>query len=164
VKTTTPSSVDRALRSVMDPEIPVVSVVDMGMIQRAEVDGDTARIVVLPTFVGCPAIDVIKRDVARAVHTIPGIQHVDIRISFTPPWTTDRITEEGRRKLEEFGIAPPTGRGPVLITDIGLPSVVTCPFCGSTRTRNENPFGPTPCRAVYYCDDCRNPFEQFKPI
>jgi ring-1,2-phenylacetyl-CoA epoxidase subunit PaaD len=106
----------------------------------------------------------IKEDVESAVARVAGIEEVHVEFSYDPAWTTDRITDEGRRKLKEFGLAPPTGKGPVLVTDIGLPTVALCPFCGSRRTRNENPFGPTPCRAVYYCEDCRNPFEQFKPV
>jgi ring-1,2-phenylacetyl-CoA epoxidase subunit PaaD len=92
------------------------------------------------------------------------VTEVAVRITFEPPWTTERITPAGRRKLKGFGLAPPTGSGPVLITEIGLPKVATCPFCGSTDTKNENPFGPTPCRALYYCNACRNPFGQFKPV
>jgi ring-1,2-phenylacetyl-CoA epoxidase subunit PaaD len=107
---------------------------------------------------------VIEKDVAAAVRAVEGVTGVEVKITFEPPWTTERITASGRRKLKEFGLAPPTGSGPVLITDIGLPKVATCPFCGSTDTHNENPFGPTPCRALYYCDACRNPFEQFKPV
>ena len=158
------AAVKGALASVMDPEIPVVSVLDMGMIKEIEVDGDGARIVVLPTFVGCPAVGVIKEDVAGAVQAVDGIERVVVETSFSPPWTSTRITPEGRSKLKEFGLAPPTGHGPVLISDIGLPASATCPFCGSTRTHNENLFGPTPCRAVFYCDECRNPFELFKPV
>lgn len=153
-----------ALRAVPDPEIPAVSVVDMGMIADVTVAGGQADIVVLPTFSGCPAIGVILADVKKAVRTIDGIEGVTATTTFSPPWTTERITEDGRRKLEEFGIAPPTGTGPVLITSIGLPLVSKCPFCGSTDTRNDNLFGPTPCRALYYCESCKNPFEQFKPI
>jgi ring-1,2-phenylacetyl-CoA epoxidase subunit PaaD len=165
VKTTSlEAAVKRALQSVMDPEIPVVSVLDMGMIKEIDVDGVSARIVVLPTFVGCPALGVIKEDVARAVQAVDGVEEVVVETSFSPPWTSARITPEGRRKLKDFGLAPPTGHGSVLISAIGLPAVATCPFCGSTRTHNENLFGPTPCRAVFYCDDCRNPFEQFKPV
>jgi ring-1,2-phenylacetyl-CoA epoxidase subunit PaaD len=152
------------LRSVLDPEIPAVSVVDMGMIRTVELDGGRARVVVLPTFTGCPAVDVIKQDVAAAVGAVEGVEDVDVEFSFDPPWTTDRITFEGRKKLKEFGLAPPTGEGPVLITNIGLPKTAVCPFCGSKETRNENPFGPTPCRSLYYCESCRNPFEQFKPV
>jgi ring-1,2-phenylacetyl-CoA epoxidase subunit PaaD len=153
-----------ALAGVADPEIPVVSVVDMGMIREVSTDGAEVRVVVLPTFTGCPAIAEIISDVRTAVEKVDGVGRVDVDTSFEPPWTTDRITEQGRSKLTEFGLAPPTGNAPVLITEIGLPSAAKCPFCGSTNTKNENPFGPTPCRALYYCNDCRNPFEQFKPV
>ena len=153
-----------ALAQVPDPEIPAVSVVDMGMIRDARVEDGKATVVVLPTFTGCPAIDVIKSDVATAVAGVDGVGEVDVQTSFDPPWTSDRITPQGRVKLRRFGLAPPTGEGPVLITNIGLPKVALCPFCGSRDTKNENPFGPTPCRALYYCNSCRNPFEQFKPV
>lgn len=153
-----------ALAGVPDPEIPAVSVVDMGMIRDVSVVGGVATVVVLPTFTGCPAIPVIERDVASAVGSVEGVSEARVETSFEPPWTDDRISEEGRRKLKEFGLAPPTGKGPVLITEIGLPAVARCPFCGSGDTRAENPFGPTPCRALYYCESCRNPFEQFKPV
>lgn len=153
-----------ALAGVPDPEIPAVSVVDMGMIRSVEIHDRRAEVTVLPTFTGCPAIGVILSDVAEAVKGVEGIDDVEVPTSFDPPWTQDRITEAGRAKLKDFGLAPPTGTGPVLITEIGLPAVAECPFCGSTNTRNENPFGPTPCRALYYCSDCRNPFEQFKPV
>ncbi len=153
-----------ALAQVPDPEIPAVSVVDMGMIEAVAVTESRASVIVLPTFTGCPAIAVIESDVRDAVAAVPGIQDVEVQTTFTPPWTTARITNEGRNKLREFGLAPPTGTGPVLIDSIGLPRFAVCPFCGSKNTYNENPFGPTPCRALYYCKDCSNPFEQFKPI
>jgi ring-1,2-phenylacetyl-CoA epoxidase subunit PaaD len=153
-----------ALSEVLDPEIPAVSVVDMGMIRTVEAEGSRAKVVVLPTFTGCPAVDVIVADVRTAVEKVEGIEEVEVDTSFDPPWTTERITEQGRERLKEFGLAPPTGTGPVLITEIGLPVLAECPFCGSRNTQNENPFGPTPCRALYYCKDCRNPFEQFKPV
>ncbi len=136
----------------------------MGMIEDVTITGESAGVTVLPTFSGCPAISVILKDVTAAVEKVDGIESCEVKTTFSPPWTTARITEDGRRKLREFGLAPPSGSGPVLITQIGLPEVATCPFCGSTETRNENPFGPTPCRALYYCDACRNPFEQFKPV
>jgi ring-1,2-phenylacetyl-CoA epoxidase subunit PaaD len=153
-----------ALESVPDPEIPAVSVIDMGMISSIAVEGPHVTVTVLPTFTGCPAIPVIKTDVAQAVAAVEGVVEVTVKISFDPPWSTERITTSGRAKLKEFGIAPPTGSGPILISSIGLPKVVVCPFCSSSNTHNENAFGPTPCRALYYCDDCRNPFEQFKPV
>lgn len=153
-----------ALAGVPDPEIPAVSVVDMGMIREISVEDGVAEVVVLPTFTGCPAIPVIERDVGAAIRAVDGVEDVRVRTSFDPPWTDDRITEDGRRKLKDFGLAPPTGKGPVLITEIGLPAVSRCPFCGSSDTRAENAFGPTPCRALYYCEACRNPFEQFKAV
>ncbi|MDP9067342.1 MAG: phenylacetate-CoA oxygenase subunit PaaJ [Actinomycetota bacterium] len=153
-----------ALAGVADPEIPAVSVVDMGMIESVALSGDEATITVLPTFTGCPAIAVIESDVRNAVAAVPGVAEVRVETTFSPPWTTERITTDGRRKLEEFGLAPPTGSGPVLIDAIGLPTFAVCPFCGGKNTHNENPFGPTPCRALYYCNDCKNPFEQFKPV
>ena len=153
-----------ALATVPDPEIPAVSVVDMGMIKHVEVDGHEVRVTVLPTFTGCPAIGIIKQDVGAAVAAVRDVESVSVETTFDPPWTTDRITDEGRVKLKEFGLAPPTGEGPVLIGNIGLPMRAECPFCGSTDTRNENLFGPTPCRALYYCASCRQPFEQFKEV
>jgi ring-1,2-phenylacetyl-CoA epoxidase subunit PaaD len=162
--TTVQDAIWDELTRVADPEIPAVSVVEMGMIRDVEVEGTHARVVVLPTFTGCPAISVIKADVAAATRAVPGVDEVTVETSFQPPWTTDRITPVGRRKLREFGLAPPAEQGPVLIQEIGLPPLAECPFCGSTDTTNENPFGPTPCRALYYCRSCRNPFEQFKPV
>jgi ring-1,2-phenylacetyl-CoA epoxidase subunit PaaD len=159
-----PEAVWRALEEVADPEIPAVSVVDMGMIESVEVNGGRVRVVVVPTFTGCPAVPIIERDVRAAVANVEGVDSVSVELSFAPPWTTDRVTERGRLRLREFGLAPPEGKGPVLVSEIGLPSSARCPFCGSRETRAESAFGPTPCRAVYYCDACRNPFEQFKPV
>ncbi len=125
MKTTTAATIElavwEALASVPDPEIPAVSVVDMGMIKLVEVDGDEVRVTVLPTFTGCPAIGIIKEDVNAAVAAVNDVESVKVETTFDPPWTTDRITEEGRAKLKEFGLAPPTGEGPVLIANIGLP-------------------------------------------
>jgi ring-1,2-phenylacetyl-CoA epoxidase subunit PaaD len=152
------------LDEVKDPEIPAVSVVEMGMIQAVELHDRNVHVTVLPTFTGCPAIPIIKQDVEEALRGVPEVEDVNVEFGFEPPWTPDRITPEGRRKLKEFGLAPPTGTGPVLISEIGLPKVAECPFCGSRNTQSESMFGPTPCRAVYYCSDCRNPFEQFKAV
>lgn len=162
--TTIELAVWEALATVPDPEIPAVSVVDMGMIKHVEVDGDQVLVTVLPTFTGCPAIPMIKQDVGVAVSAVSDIESVTVETTFDPPWTTDRITDQGRARLKEFGLAPPTGKGPVLIANIGLPKRAKCPFCGSMDTRNDNLFGPTPCRALYYCESCRQPFEQFKDV
>lgn len=164
VTSTLESAVWAALAEVPDPEIPAVSVIDMGMIKSVEVDDGRAHVTVMPTFTGCPAVPIIKRDIGDAVGAVVGIDEVEVTTTFDPPWTSDRITSEGRTKLTGFGLAPPRDEGPVLIQNIGLPAVALCPFCGSAETHNENPFGPTPCRALYYCRSCRQPFEQFKPI
>lgn len=153
-----------ALARVLDPEIPVVSVVDMGMILDVTIEDNAVTVTVLPTFTGCPAVPMIKHDIESALCNVDGIDNARVETTFTPPWTPERITDEGRRKLSEFGLAPPTGEGPVLITQIGLPMVATCPFCGGKNTQLENAFGPTPCRSLYYCHTCRNPFEQFKAV
>jgi ring-1,2-phenylacetyl-CoA epoxidase subunit PaaD len=157
------SRIWEALQGVPDPEIPAVSVIEMGMIGGVHVDGGRARVVLLPTFTGCPAIAMIEQDVRRAVIGIDGVAAVDVETSFDPPWTSDRISAVGREKLRDFGLAPPDA-APVLITQIGLPTIATCPFCGSSDTRSDSLFGPTPCRATYYCKACRNPFEQFKQV
>jgi ring-1,2-phenylacetyl-CoA epoxidase subunit PaaD len=154
----------RALAGVADPEIPAVSVVDMGMILGVEHRDGRVTVTVLPTFTGCPAIPMIKEDIATALSRVEGVGETLVETTFSPPWTPERITPDGRRKLQAFGLAPPTGTGPVLITEIGLPQIATCPFCGSKNTRLENAFGPTPCRSLYYCGECRNPFEQFKTV
>jgi ring-1,2-phenylacetyl-CoA epoxidase subunit PaaD len=149
----------------MDPEIPCVSVVDLGMIREVAVEARGARVVVLPTFTGCPAVAMIEEDIRRALADLDGIGAVAVELSFSPPWTTERITAAGRSKLREFGVAPPHGSdGPAPLHAIGMRASATCPFCGSSDTRREGMFGPTPCRAVYYCRACRNPFEQFKTV
>lgn len=152
-----------AVSRVMDPEIPACSIAELGMIERVEATDDAVEVDLLPTFVGCPAKDVIGEDVAAAVREVAGGRQVRIRFVFDPPWTTDRITEEGRAHLREYGIAPHWERpqGPTVVPLL-RPAEVPCPYCGSTETAVESSWGPTPCRTVHYCRACRNPFEGFK--
>jgi ring-1,2-phenylacetyl-CoA epoxidase subunit PaaD len=157
------TSVWAALGGVMDPEIPAVSITEMGMVLDVAVEDKVVLVTILPTFTGCPAIDVIVHDVERAVAGVEGVESVRVKLVYDPPWSTERISHEGRIKLKQSGLAPPAA-GPVLVADIRLPSVAVCPFCGARDTANENLFGPTPCRAIYYCRSCRNPFEQFKQV
>jgi ring-1,2-phenylacetyl-CoA epoxidase subunit PaaD len=159
----TEAEVWRALAEVKDPEIPTVSVVDLGMVRRVEVDGGRIRVELLPTFVGCPALDLIRRAVAERLESLAPA--VEVEATFAEPWTSDRITPEGRRKLRSSGFAPPAAAGdrPLLAT-IAMRPAATCPYCGSTDTTMENPFGPTLCRAIFYCNGCRQPFEQFKAV
>jgi ring-1,2-phenylacetyl-CoA epoxidase subunit PaaD len=151
-----------ALAEIPDPEIPVVSVVDLGVVRDVSVDRMRVRVEFTPTFLGCPALEVMRDQMADAVRELGA--EPDVEVIFDDSWSTDRITADGRRKLRESGFAPPLPRGalPSLI-QLSAP-VFRCPYCGSTETRLENIFGPTPCRSIRYCADCRQPFEQFKTI
>jgi ring-1,2-phenylacetyl-CoA epoxidase subunit PaaD len=152
-----------ALAAVMDPEIPACSIVDLGMVERLDVTDDAVEVDLLPTFVGCPAKDLIGEDVEQALREVADGQEVRVRFVHDPPWTTDRITEEGKASLREYGIAPHWDRpaGPIPVPLMAA-SGVSCPYCGSTQTVQESAWGPTPCRAAHYCRACRNPFEGFK--
>jgi len=159
----TEASVWEALAEIPDPEIPVISLVDLGVVQDVRVDGARVRIAFTPTFMGCPALETMKRELERAVESLGGEPQVDVVLDDS--WSTDRITPAGRAKLREAGFAPPTPRAAGATTLVQLQSkAFRCPYCGSTETRLENIFGPTPCRSVRYCDACRQPFEQFKTI
>ncbi|HWC31881.1 MAG TPA: 1,2-phenylacetyl-CoA epoxidase subunit PaaD [Actinomycetota bacterium] len=151
-----------AVARVRDPEIPAGTIADLGMIHDVRVAGDAVEIELLPTFVGCPAKDVIGEDVRRAAEPVAD-RPVGVRFVYDPPWTTDRITEQGRARLREFGIAPHWERGP---EPVPIPLLsragVQCPFCGSEETVMDSAWGVTPCRSTHYCRSCRNPFEGFK--
>jgi ring-1,2-phenylacetyl-CoA epoxidase subunit PaaD len=155
--------VEDSLAEVMDPEIPACSIVDLGMVERLEVTDAAVEVDLLPTFVGCPAKDLIGQDVERAVRAVAGDRDVTVQFVNRPAWTTDRITEHGKAALREYGIAPHWDRpgGPTPISLL-MASGVSCPYCGSTDTVQESAWGPTPCRAAHYCRECRNPFEGFK--
>ena len=150
-----------------DPEIPVVSVVDLGLVHTVELDGERLRVELLPTFVGCPALELIRRSVAdRLAGMAP---RVEVEMTFAVPWTSDRITPDGRRKLRQSGFAPPgpaavAGDARPLFATIAMRPTATCPWCGSADTALENLFGPTLCRTVFWCNHCRQPFEQFKAV
>jgi ring-1,2-phenylacetyl-CoA epoxidase subunit PaaD len=159
----TEAAVWDALAGIPDPEIPVISLVDLGVVKDVTVDGERVRIAFTPTFMGCPALEVMKRELERAVEAIGGEPEVDVVLDDS--WSTDRITPAGREKLRVAGFAPPAPRSAGAATLVQLNSnAFRCPYCGSTETRLENIFGPTPCRSVRYCDACRQPFEQFKTI
>lgn len=152
-----------ALEDVHDPEIPHVSIVDLGVVHSVDVAPGRIGVELLPTFVGCPAIDVMRSDVeARLARFAPV---VEARVSFAKPWTSDRITAHGRQALRESGFGPPAPSG--ASDDDGVLAVLPpaqCPYCGSLDTRLENAFGPTLCRAIYRCESCSQPFEQFKTV
>ncbi|KMK94361.1 1,2-phenylacetyl-CoA epoxidase subunit PaaD [Rossellomorea marisflavi] len=152
-------TVMKMLETVKDPEIDSISIVDLGMVHSIEMRREGCTIKLLPTFAGCPALDIIKGNVKKACMLQPGIKEVEVRFVYTPPWTSDRLTQNGREKLKEFGIAPP----PETFTSLEEWEI-HCPYCDSHYTSMENLFGPTACRSILYCKECRNPFEAMKPI
>lgn len=151
-----------ALAEIPDPEIPVISLVDLGVVKRVEVDNGTVRVRFTPTFMGCPALEAMQRAMAEKITELGA--EADIEVRLDDSWSTDDITAEGREKLRAAGFAPPTPRPAGRIELVQLQRGFRCPYCGSTETRLENLFGPTPCRSIRYCEDCRQPFEQFKTI
>lgn len=161
--TVTTDMIWQVLDTVKDPEIPVVSVVEMGLIRAVELDGDWVTVTMTPTFSGCPALDVMQREIKTAVSTlnIP-LPHITVNVILAPPWTTDWITAAARAKLKAFGLSPPPTHGGKL--DIIFHDIAPCPRCDGHNTSLKNSFGPTLCRAIYYCHDCQEPFEQFKPL
>lgn len=151
-----------ALQEIPDPEIPSVSIVELGIINGVHVSAD-GRVTVraTPTFVGCPALTLIGGQIRERVAQLAGVADVAVEWEMDPPWTTERITPAGRAKLTEYGIAPPPRPGAGLLE---LTEVPSCPYCGSDDTHMENVFGPTACRSIFYCASCRNPFEAMKPV
>lgn len=149
------------LEEVKDPEIPVLSLVDLGVITGVNIDGDTVNIEMTPTFVGCPALDFMKAEVVTVLEKY-GITEVNIEVTFRKAWTSDRISEKGKTALKEFGLAPPPPNR--IFTDLEILGIAQCPRCDGTNTELKTPFGPTLCRAIYYCHNCKEAFEQFKQV
>jgi ring-1,2-phenylacetyl-CoA epoxidase subunit PaaD len=146
----TEAAIRAALADLTDPEIPTVSIIDLGIVDGVAVREDEIRIDLLPTFVGCPALDVIRHAVEQRLVEFDRPIRVDF--TFSQPWTTERLTDAGRDGLRRAGLAPPTD-GPV-----------ACPYCGSLHVAMDNLFGPTLCRSLFYCRYCRQPFEAFKQV
>ncbi len=154
-----------ALAEVSDPEIPAISVVDLGVIRSVQVDAQAVRVELLPTFIGCPAVAIMQQQVTEKVRSLALADEVEVRVSYAEPWTSERITAEGRKRLRSSGFAPPEAAPPAAgLEELMVLSGATCPYCGSRNTTLENPFGPTLCRSIYHCDACRQPFEQFKTV
>jgi ring-1,2-phenylacetyl-CoA epoxidase subunit PaaD len=155
-----------ALMDVMDPEIPHLSIVDLGIVHRVEMEDGGISVAIMPTFVGCPALEAIKDSVRGKLEEIAPGRPVKVSVTMDEPWTTDRISERGREILKSSGFAPPMPHKPMPARAnlIQLLPVAECPYCNSRSTVMENAFGPTLCRAIYYCRNCRQPFEQFKQV
>jgi len=152
------------LSRIADPEIPAISLVDLGVIGSVDVDRERVRVELLPTFIGCPAIGVMQEQVTEILAQLAIAPRVEVEISFDPPWTSERITPHGRERLRLSGFAPPVLAASDGLDELTVLTIAECPYCGSRNTTLENPFGPTLCRAIYHCADCRQPFEQFKRI
>jgi ring-1,2-phenylacetyl-CoA epoxidase subunit PaaD len=159
----TASQVWDALAEVPDPEIPVVSVVDLGVVKTVRVEDARVRVEFTPTFLGCPALEVMRAQMSERIAALGAEPEVEVVLDDS--WSTDRITPEGREKLRAAGFAPPAARsaGPAQLVKLES-NAFRCPYCGSRDTALENIFGPTPCRSIRYCRSCRQPFEQFKTI
>ena len=152
---------------VLDPEVPVLTIADLGVLRDVEQDArGHITVTITPTYSGCPAMDAIREDIRRAL-SADGYHDVEIKTVLAPAWTTDWMTPQGKRKLQQYGIAPPRPRqseGPVPVA-LGLRSqTVECPRCGSHRTREVSRFGSTACKSHWSCADCLEPFDHFKSI
>jgi ring-1,2-phenylacetyl-CoA epoxidase subunit PaaD len=151
------------LARVADPEIPVISVTELGIVREVRAAGDAVEVVVTPTYSGCPATEVIERSIAEALHEA-GATDVCVETRLAPAWTTDWITPAAQEKLRRYGIAPPGARAAGEPQPIAFAPRVNCPLCGSGNTERLSAFGATACKALHRCRDCREPFEYFKPI
>ena len=150
------------LKEVVDPEIPTISLIDLGVITDIIIeDNDHVHVKMTPTFSGCPAMDYMREDVERVLQE-NGITDYKVEMNFDTQWTSNNITEKGLRDIKKHGLAPPPRHK--LIVDIDILEKVKCPFCGSKDTELKSPFGPTLCRSLHYCDACSQGFEQFKPV
>lgn len=153
----------RVLHGVMDPEIPVISVVDLGIVREVRREDDRVEVVITPTYSGCPAGQQIERDVRKALDNA-GYGEAKLTTAISPAWTTDWITPEGRENLRSFGIAPPEGRAGGKRALFEDQPAVACPHCGGRDTELVSEFGSTPCKALWRCLACREPFDYFKCI
>lgn len=148
------------LEEVFDPEVPVLTVVDLGIVRDVEIEGEHIKVIITPTYSGCPAMKRIEDDIIEKLQE-KGFESVEVDLVLSPAWTTDWITEEGRKKLKAYGIAPPENE-PDKSVLFAEPIVVPCPRCGSTDTRLVSQFGSTACKAHYQCNNCMEPFDYFK--
>jgi ring-1,2-phenylacetyl-CoA epoxidase subunit PaaD len=154
-----------ALRDVKDPELPIVDIVELGIVRDVTVDGDSVRVDVTPTYSGCPAMQVIEQDIVD-VMSAKGFSDVKVRNVFSPAWTTDWLSDETKEKLRDYGIAPPAfaaGEVGGLVT-LRRRTTVACPYCGSSNTEEKSEFGSTACKAIHFRNSCLQPFDYFKPF
>lgn len=159
-----PDEVYGVLNTVMDPEVPVISVVELGIVRDVAIQNEAITITITPTYSGCPAMHEIEADIRTALLE-RGVRDVKVKLVLSPAWTTDWIGPEAREKLRAYGIAPPGRAEPQgLITLTRARAPVPCPFCGSSDTRLQSEFGSTACKAIHVCNACRQPFDEFKAL
>jgi ring-1,2-phenylacetyl-CoA epoxidase subunit PaaD len=160
--TATTKEVRSILETVTDPEVPVLSVIDLGIIRDIKLKDDEVEVIITPTYSGCPAMDVISINIRIALLS-HGYKNVKVKQVLSPAWTTDWMSEQGKQKLKEYGIAPPNPRQQVCNDKLFAPNeAVQCPHCNSYHTHRISEFGSTACKALYQCDDCKEPFDYFK--
>lgn len=158
-KTIDIKDIRQLLETVSDPEIPVLSVIDLGVVREIDVTDDAINVVITPTYSGCPAMNVMELNIRKAIAHLG--KKINVKTVLSPAWTTDWMTEEGKQKLKEYGIAPPldeTDRETLFSDDVNVP----CPKCNSLNTKSISRFGSTSCKAHYQCNDCKEPFDYFK--
>jgi ring-1,2-phenylacetyl-CoA epoxidase subunit PaaD len=160
--TLTEDKILELLKEVKDPEIPVISLVDLGVITGIEINHDHVTVNMTPTFIGCPAMDYMKQDVIDVLNK-NGIENHTVNLNLKTTWSSDLISDEGKRALKKFGLAPPPVHNNV-IEDLDIIEHAECPNCDSTNTTLKSPFGPTLCRSLHHCNSCGEAFESFKPI
>lgn len=150
------------LEEIKDPEIPVLSIIDLGIVRDIKMNNDEVEVIITSTYTGCPAMDIIAAAIRIEMATL-GFKKIKITQSISPPWTTDWMSEEGKRKLKEYGIAPPNPTQQVCNTKLfAAAEAVQCPRCNSYHTHRISEFGSTACKALYQCDDCKEPFDYFR--
>jgi len=160
---TTTTEVREVLSTVTDPEIPVITIADLGILRDVAVEGSHVTVTITPTYSGCPAMDEIRADITTALASV-GVDDVEVRTVLSPAWTTEWMTERGRESLRAYGIAPPTvlSGGPVLLQLGRRTATVPCPLCGSASTEELTRFASTSCKSLWRCLSCREPFDHFK--
>ncbi|HNQ60885.1 MAG TPA: phenylacetate-CoA oxygenase subunit PaaJ [Bacteroidia bacterium] len=149
------------LEEIPDPEIPVISIVELGITRDVHIDGDSVTVDITPTYSGCPAMGVIEKDIIGKLKAA-GVENPKIKVVYSPVWTTDWLNDEAKEKLRKYGIAPPekASHDKSLLT--GKPKIIACPYCGSGKTKLISQFGSTACKALYKCENCLEPFDYFK--
>ena len=149
------------LEEIKDPEVPVLSIIDLGIVRDVKLNGDELEIIITPTYTGCPAMDMIAATIKIELATL-GFKKVKVTTVLSPAWTTDWMTEEGKQKLKAYGIAPPNPKQHICNSNLFAEETIQCPQCNSCHTHRISEFGSTACKSLYQCDDCKEPFDYFK--